>query len=207
MSKAADAFGHQNGHSRKRKTAGDLLDMLKESLGTHRSYKLAKFEKPNPYNQNSRTKKMELPKKNVQELIPGFAIHQSDELSEAEKEQLQRMPQLVAIDCEMVCSLGEPMALARCTVVALDGKCLLDEFVKPRTKIINFVSRYSGIYPRHMVNATPYYKAKEKVSVDLFDQFLLEQGKEAKYITDDFSFPCVSNSHNVSSRWQSMCSR
>jgi len=69
----------------------------------------------------------------------------------------------IAIDCEMVSSLKNPNALARCTIVDFDGKVVYDKYVKPYSKILDYRTQYSGILPHHMTNATPFSVAQRQI--------------------------------------------
>lgn len=68
---------------------------------------------------------------------------------------------IVAFDCEMV-GVGWKMsnALARVSVVKASGDVLLDKYVIPPSgvsSITDYRTRYSGIRPRHMRDATPFH--------------------------------------------------
>ena len=69
----------------------------------------------------------------------------------------------IALDCEMVETVKKENALARCTVVDFDGIILYDKFVKPYSQILDYRSRYSGVYPKHMETATPFSVAQRQV--------------------------------------------
>ncbi|KAG0208366.1 RNA exonuclease 3 [Mortierella sp. GBA30] len=56
----------------------------------------------------------------------------------------QKTHSVVAVDCEMCYTTGG-FELARISVVGKDGKTIMDELVKPKHKILDLNSRYSGI--------------------------------------------------------------
>jgi hypothetical protein len=55
----------------------------------------------------------------------------------------------VALDCEMVGigHGGNQSALARCCLVDFDGNKLYDEFVRPKSRVIDYRTQWSGIRP------------------------------------------------------------
>ena len=61
---------------------------------------------------------------------------------------------IIAIDCEMVGVgyMGKESALARISIVDYYGVTLIDKYVKPKRKITDYRTRYSGITPDHLEN-------------------------------------------------------
>ncbi|CCW65239.1 unnamed protein product [Phytomonas sp. EM1] len=58
----------------------------------------------------------------------------------------ERPPRVFALDCEMVMTEGRESSLARATLVdARSAKVVFDMLVKPRTEIIDYLTRFSGI--------------------------------------------------------------
>ncbi|KAM9309099.1 interferon-stimulated 20 kDa exonuclease-like 2 [Pholidichthys leucotaenia] len=78
--------------------------------------------------------------------------------------ELRNPSKYVAIDCEMV-GTGPRLlsALARCSIVSYDGDVIYDKFIKPRAFITDYRTRWSGIRPRDLVNATPFAQAKLEI--------------------------------------------
>eukprot|EP00794_Sanderia_malayensis_P004926 gene4926-5573_t len=81
---------------------------------------------------------------------------------------------IVAIDCEMVgVGKGRKSALARCSIVDYDGNVIFDKYVKPNGKITDYRTRYSGIMPNHMRNATTFTDAQSKVKEIISDKWII----------------------------------
>ncbi|KAI8066368.1 hypothetical protein BC940DRAFT_334235 [Gongronella butleri] len=59
---------------------------------------------------------------------------------------------LMAVDCEMVLTT-KGRALARVSIVGEDGEVVLDEFVKPEDRIVDYLTEFSGI-TREIMEAT-----------------------------------------------------
>lgn len=66
---------------------------------------------------------------------------QTETITEEEKQQY------VGLDCEMVGigSSGKRSVLARACVVDFDGNKLYDSFVKPKSFVTDFRTKYSGV--------------------------------------------------------------
>uniref|UniRef100_A0A1A7X4B1 Interferon stimulated exonuclease gene 20kDa-like 2 n=2 Tax=Iconisemion striatum TaxID=60296 RepID=A0A1A7X4B1_9TELE len=71
----------------------------------------------------------------------------------------------LAIDCEMVGTgpKGSMSQLARCSVVSYDGDVIYDKFIKPSMPVTDYRTRWSGIRPRDLKNATPYAEARKEI--------------------------------------------
>lgn len=72
---------------------------------------------------------------------------------------------VVAVDCEMV-GLGPGGcrgALARCSVVDYHGSVLYDGYVRPEEPVTDYRTRWSGIRPSHMRDATPFRAAQKEI--------------------------------------------
>lgn len=78
--------------------------------------------------------------------------------------------QIIALDCEMVQCENEIGAyvqmLARLSVVNYNGHVLWDQVYKPRFRVVNYITKISGITPQ-MLKTAPVYNdfEKEKVRV------------------------------------------
>lgn len=71
----------------------------------------------------------------------------------------------LAIDCEMVGAgpKGSVSQLARCSVVSYEGDVVYDKFINPSLPVTDYRTRWSGIRPRDLANATPYSEARKEV--------------------------------------------
>lgn len=71
----------------------------------------------------------------------------------------------VAIDCEMVGvgPEGAVSALARVSLVNFHGQVILDRYVRPVERIVDFRTEYSGIRPHHLKEAISLREAQEEV--------------------------------------------
>ena len=80
------------------------------------------------------------------------------------KPNLHRGPTpVVALDCEMVGVEGNLDALARVSIVNYNGHVLMDKFVRPEKRIVDFRSWVSGVHPFHLKEengAIPFKEAK-----------------------------------------------
>lgn len=72
---------------------------------------------------------------------------------------------ILAIDCEMVGTgpKGSISQLARCSIVSYDGDVVYDKYIKPAEPVTDYRSRWSGIRPKDLANATPYAEARKEV--------------------------------------------
>ncbi|KAI0332925.1 ribonuclease H-like protein [Cubamyces sp. BRFM 1775] len=81
----------------------------------------------------------------------------------------------LAIDCEMVGVGidGEESALARVSLVNFHGAVLLDAFVRPRERVVDYRTQWSGIRPTDMVNAKSFEEVQKQVADLLKDRILV----------------------------------
>ena len=71
----------------------------------------------------------------------------------------------IAMDCEMV-GIGENGVndmLARVSIVDQNGNVLLDKFVKPQEKVIDYRTKVSGIRPQNIENGEEFRKVQNEV--------------------------------------------
>ncbi|EJS41850.1 rex4p [Saccharomyces arboricola H-6] len=80
----------------------------------------------------------------------------------------------IAMDCEFVGvgPEGKESALARISIVNYFGQVVLDEFVKPREKVVEWRTWVSGIKPEHMKNAVTFKEAQKRTA-DILDGRIL----------------------------------
>ena len=57
---------------------------------------------------------------------------------------------MVALDCEMVGVEGNEDALARVSIINYNGHTLMDKYVRPTKRILDFRSLVSGVHPWHL---------------------------------------------------------
>ena len=72
---------------------------------------------------------------------------------------------VVGLDCEMV-GVGQgggTSALARVTVLAQDGRILLDRYVKPQQEITDYRTDKSGIRPADLLGAPSFHQVRHEV--------------------------------------------
>ncbi|RCI08912.1 hypothetical protein L249_4924 [Ophiocordyceps polyrhachis-furcata BCC 54312] len=81
----------------------------------------------------------------------------------------------VALDCEMVGigSGGYKSALARASLVDFHGRQIYDSFVKPKEKVTNWRTEYSGITSKDMKLARDFDQVQAQVSRLLKDRILV----------------------------------
>ncbi|KAJ1514305.1 hypothetical protein HMI54_014096 [Coelomomyces lativittatus] len=76
---------------------------------------------------------------------------------------------LLSIDCEM-CGTKNGSELTRVSVMAHDGKVLLNEFVKPHNPILDYRTLYSGITSDHLENVTTRLADIQKQLFEIVDE-------------------------------------
>lgn len=58
---------------------------------------------------------------------------------------------------------GSISQLARCSIVSYDGDVVYDKYIKPAEPVTDYRSRWSGIRPKDLANATPYAEARKEI--------------------------------------------
>ncbi len=71
----------------------------------------------------------------------------------------------LAIDCEMVGvgPDGVQSALARVSVVNFNGQVIIDKYVKPAERIVDYRTEFSGIRPHHMKDAVSLREVQKEL--------------------------------------------
>ncbi|KAI0787413.1 ribonuclease H-like domain-containing protein [Fomes fomentarius] len=95
---------------------------------------------------------------------------------EVEHTVSQKQPgKYLALDCEMVgVGLdGSESVLARVSVVNYYGYVLLDSIVRPRERVVDYRTEFSGIRPSDMVHARPFEEVQKEVADLLKDRILV----------------------------------
>ena len=73
---------------------------------------------------------------------------------------------VIALDCEMVgCGEdGKRSVLARVSVVNEDGNVVLDTFVAPGERVVDYRTRVSGVRPSDLAHAPPFREVQKKMA-------------------------------------------
>lgn len=79
------------------------------------------------------------------------------------KESTKSSQSYIAIDCEMVSTEADKNSLARVSIVNMDCEVLLDMFVKPEGKVVNYRTFVTGIRHRHLKFAESFNEVRKKV--------------------------------------------
>lgn len=74
---------------------------------------------------------------------------------------------LFSIDCEMCLTTAKCNELARVTLIDEDEKVLLDELVKPRNRIVNYLTQFSGITKKMLDPVTTRVEDVQKAIIRL----------------------------------------
>ncbi|KAJ7895822.1 ribonuclease H-like domain-containing protein [Mycena leptocephala] len=88
----------------------------------------------------------------------------------------QRQPgKYLALDCEMVGvgPEGAESVLARVSLVNFHGAVQLDEFVRPRERVVDYRTEFSGVREADMVNAKSFEAVQTQVAALLKDRILV----------------------------------
>lgn len=71
-------------------------------------------------------------------------------LTKDKYEDVTHFSPMFALDCEMCITVGGGSELTRVSIVDEDGKLFYEQLVKPDTKIIDYLTKYSGITAKMM---------------------------------------------------------
>ena len=152
--------------SRKRKNGSKIMDMvynMNKEISKHEKDKLeGKLFEFNPTKGNVVT--------TIKEPVQ---VGVSDD-TRAGNNKSKEIGKYIAMDCEFVGvgPEGEESALARISIVNYFGHVILDEFVKPREKVVEWRTWVSGIKPEHMKNAITF-KDAQKRTADILESRIL----------------------------------
>jgi len=85
---------------------------------------------------------------------------------------------IVSLDCEVagVGKKGRFSVLARACVVSGHGEVLIDQYCSSERKVTDYRTWISGIEEKHMKNAQPYYKLKQKVNNAIAGKIVVGHG-------------------------------
>ena len=106
---------------------------------------------------------------------------------------------LFAIDCEMVCTLTDQMALGRVSIVDQKGRCVYDSYVKPPDLVTNYLTQYSGIKAGHLENEKTTLKDVQEDLLRLLpkDAVLVGQSLENDLYALRFAHPYVIDTSTI----------
>ncbi|CAI4757354.1 AVB_G0047910.mRNA.1.CDS.1 [Saccharomyces cerevisiae] len=143
---------------RKRKNGSKIMDMvynMNKEISKHEKDKLeGKVFEFNPNKANTST--------TIKEPVK-VGISEDTRINSNKSKEIGKY---IAMDCEFVGvgPEGKESALARISIVNYFGHVVLDEFVKPREKVVEWRTWVSGIKPEHMKNAITFKEAQEKTA-------------------------------------------
>ncbi|CAI1707789.1 hypothetical protein SEUBUCD646_0O00810 [Saccharomyces eubayanus] len=142
----------------KRKNSSKIMDMvynMNKEISKHEKEKLeGKLFEFNPSKEKTDD--------SVEEIVQ-VGVSES---TRAGNNKSKAIGKYVAMDCEFVGvgPEGEESALARISIVNYFGHVVLDEFVKPREKVVEWRTWVSGIKPEHMKNAITFKDAQKRTA-------------------------------------------
>ncbi|CAD6647832.1 BAH_G0047620.mRNA.1.CDS.1 [Saccharomyces cerevisiae] len=143
---------------RKRKNGSKIMDMvynMNKEISKHEKDKLeGKVFEFNPNKANTST--------TIKEPVK-VGISEDTRINNNKSKEIGKF---IAMDCEFVGvgPEGKESALARISIVNYFGHVVLDEFVKPREKVVEWRTWVSGIKPEHMKNAITFKEAQKKTA-------------------------------------------
>ncbi|KAK5850758.1 hypothetical protein PBY51_001608 [Eleginops maclovinus] len=96
----------------------------------------------------------------------GIHKSQDTESSLVKEKAFEGLTRAVAIDCEMVGvgPDGEESILARVSLVNQFGKCIYDKYVKPKEKVTDYRTAFSGIRPEDIIDGEDAQTVQREVA-------------------------------------------
>jgi RNA exonuclease 4 len=83
--------------------------------------------------------------------------------------------QYLALDCEMV-ACGSERVAARVVLIDWKGRTVLDEYMKPKEKVTDYLTFVSGITAEHLENAEEFEVVQQRVKDMLANKILVGHG-------------------------------
>ncbi|XP_794891.3 RNA exonuclease 4 [Strongylocentrotus purpuratus] len=170
--------------------------------------------KPKTKNSNARDKAVEKKENEIWfddvdpallEAEKGSSEHNASDIAGAGAYQGDnKITKCVALDCEMVGigHEGKESILARVSMVNEYGHCIYDKFVKPREKVTDFRTEFSGVRPKDLFkgNAEEFLTVQKEIADIMKDRILVGHalkndmkvlflGQPRKLIRDTASYP------------------
>jgi RNA exonuclease 4 len=110
----------------------------------------------------------EFPKHDLMAPLTTLPFHRGEYAADA-------LPAAVALDCEMVGvgPGGERSALARTCVIDETGAVLYDKYCRPKEKVVDFRTKWSGVVPADLRGAMPLEKMAREVAALLKGKLLV----------------------------------
>ena len=104
-----------------------------------------------------------------------------------------------AVDCEM-CETARGLELTRLTIIDKDLTVILDTLVKPKNRIINYLTKYSGITEELLENVTVTLEQVQLAFMRLISKETYLIGTYLRYGIEIFFLflflsPCVDNDY------------
>jgi hypothetical protein len=106
---------------------------------------------------------------------------------------------MFAIDCEMVRTINDQMALGRVSVVDQKGRCVYDTHVKPPDLVVDYMTRYSGITAFALENETTVLRDVQEKLLSLLpkDAILVGQSLENDLLALKFAHPYIIDTSSI----------
>ncbi|OTF74194.1 RNA exonuclease T-like protein [Euroglyphus maynei] len=91
-------------------------------------------------------------------------------------------PKAYALDCEM-CFTELAFEICRITIIDFDGEVIYDKLVKPAAKIIDYVTKYSGIKETDLIGVTNTLKDVQQDIIELIsaETFIIGHGLDSDF--------------------------